>query len=52
MDDQKNIKPDFSKAGEDSILYKKEEPKTEREKIKYGIWFITMDCRPLSHLPL
>lgn len=59
MDDQKNIKPDFSKAGEDSILYKKEEPKTEREKLKelhgkdkYGIWFITMDCRPLSHLPL
>ena len=34
MDDQKNIKPDFSKAGEDSILYKKEEPKTEREKLK------------------
>ena len=35
MDDQKNIKPDFSKAGEDSILYKKEEPKTEREKLNY-----------------
>lgn len=45
MDDQKNIKPDFSKAGEDSILYKKEEPKTEREKLKelHGkdkIWYL------------
>ena len=30
MDDQKNIKPDFSKAGEDSILYKKEKPKKEK----------------------
>ncbi len=38
MDDQKNIKPDFSKAGEDSILYKKEEPKTEREKVKRAAW--------------
>ena len=45
MDDQKNIKPDFSKAGEDSILYKKEEPKTEREKLKelHGtdkVWYL------------
>lgn len=45
MDDQKNIKPDFSKAGEDSILYKKEKPKTEREKLKelHGkdkIWYL------------
>ena len=45
MDDQKNIRPDFSKAGEDSILYKKEEPKTEREKLKelHGkdkIWYL------------
>ena len=45
MDDQKNIKPDFSKAGEDSILYKKEEPKTEKEKLKelHGkdkIWYL------------
>lgn len=45
MDDQKNIKPDFSKAGADSILYKKEEPKTEREKLKelHGkdkIWYL------------
>ena len=45
MDDQKNIKPDFSKAGEDSILDKKEEPKTEREKLKelHGkdkIWYL------------
>lgn len=45
MDDQKNRKPDFSKAGEDSILYKKEEPKTEREKLKelHGkdkIWYL------------
>ena len=45
MDDQKNIKPDFSKAGEDSIPYKKEEPKTEREKLKelHGkdkIWYL------------
>ena len=58
MDDQKNIKPDFSKAGEDSILYKKEEPKTEREKLKelHGkdkIWYLvpimasaTMVCNP------
>ena len=47
MDDQKNIKPDFSKAGEDSILYKKEEPKTEREKLKelHGkdkIWYLSL----------
>ncbi len=34
MDDQKNVKPDFSKAGEDSVLYKKTEPKTERQKLK------------------
>ena len=45
MDDQKNIKPDFSKAGEDSILYKKEKPKTEREKLKelHGtdkVWYL------------
>ena len=45
MDDQKNIKPDLSKAGEDSILYKKEEPKTEREKLKelHGtdkVWYL------------
>lgn len=45
MDDQKNIKPDFSKAGEDSILYKKEELKTEREKLKelHGtdkVWYL------------
>ena len=45
MDDQKNIRPDFSKAGEDSILYKKEKPKTEREKLKelHGkdkIWYL------------
>lgn len=45
MDDQKNRKPDFSKAGEDSILYKKEKPKTEREKLKelHGkdkIWYL------------
>ena len=45
MDDQKNIRPDFSKAGEDSILYKKEEPKTEREKLKelHGtdkVWYL------------
>lgn len=45
MDDQKNIKPDFSKAGEDSILYKKEKTKTEREKLKelHGkdkIWYL------------
>ena len=45
MDDQKNIKPDFYKAGEDSILYKKEEPKTEKEKLKelHGkdkIWYL------------
>ncbi len=31
MDDQKNIKPDFSKAGEDSILYKK---RSRRQKEK------------------
>lgn len=45
MDDQKNIKPDFSKAGEDSILYKKEKPKTEKEKLKelHGkdkVWYL------------
>lgn len=45
MDDQKNRKPDFSKAGEDSILYKKEKTKTEREKLKelHGkdkIWYL------------
>lgn len=45
MDDQKNIKPDFSKAGEDSILYKNEKPKTEREKLKelHGkdkVWYL------------
>lgn len=34
MDDQKNIRPDFSKAGVDSVLYQKEEPKTEKEKLK------------------
>ena len=45
MDDQKNIRPDFSKAGTDSILYKKEEPKTEKEKLKelHGtdkVWYL------------
>ena len=45
MDDQKNRKPDFSKAGEDSILDTKEEPKTEREQLKelHGkdkIWYL------------
>ena len=35
MDDQKNIKPDFSKAGEDSILYKKEDRK---RKVKGTAW--------------
>lgn len=34
MDDQKNVMPDRSRASEDSILYKKTVPKTEREKIK------------------
>ena len=34
MDDQKNVMPDRSRASEDSILYKKTVPKTEREKLK------------------
>ena len=56
MDDQKNIRPDFSKAGVDSVLYQKEEPKTEKEKLKElhgkcGIWFIIMDYRRWLHLP-
>lgn len=33
MDDQKNVRPDFSKAGEDSALYRKTEDKTERQKL-------------------
>ena len=45
MDDQKNIRPDFSKAGVDSVLYQKEEPKTEKEKLKelHGkdkVWYL------------
>lgn len=34
MDDQKNVMPDRSRTSEDSILYKKTVPKTEREKLK------------------
>lgn len=33
MDDRKNVRPDFSKAGEDSALYQKSENKTERQKL-------------------
>lgn len=58
MDDQKNIKPDFPKQEKTASSIKrgaedrKEKLKELHGKIKYGIWFITMDCRPLSHLPL
>lgn len=38
MDDQKNIKPDFSKAGEDSILYKKRETEDRKRKVKRAAW--------------
>lgn len=45
MDDQKNVMPDFSRAGEDSVLYKKTEERTEREKLKelHGkdkVWYL------------
>lgn len=45
MDDQKNVRPDFSKAGEDSVLYRKMEKKTERQKISelHGqdkVWYL------------
>lgn len=34
MDDQKNVMPDRSRAGEDSVLYQQVEDRTEREKLK------------------
>ena len=45
MDDQKNVRPDFSKAGENSALYRKTENKTERQKISelHGqdkVWYL------------
>lgn len=45
MDDQKNVMPDRSRAGADSVLYQKTEPKSEREKLKelHGkdkVWYL------------
>lgn len=34
MEEQRNVRPELSKADEDSILYKKTEPKTEKQKLK------------------
>ena len=38
MDDQKNIRPDFSKAGTDSILYKKGGTENGKRKVKGTAW--------------